>query len=123
MITNALQDKPLPVYGDGQQVRDWLYVTDHCEAILTVLKKGKIGEVYNIGGSNEWHNIDIVKNILKRLDKPESLIEHVTDRLGHDRRYAIDSAKIQQKLGWLPRHSPEEGLKKTIDWYVRKYGD
>ena len=117
MITNALADKKLPVYGDGMNVRDWLYVEDHCRAIDTVLHKGKPGEVYNIGGNNEWHNIDLVKLLLKDLGKPESLIEFVTDRLGHDRRYAIDSSKIQKELGWAPEVTFEAGIKKTIDWY------
>ena len=117
MISNALEDKPLPVYGDGMNVRDWLYVEDHCRAIDAVLHKGKAGEVYNIGGSNEWHNIDLVKLLLKDLGKPESLIKFVKDRLGHDRRYAIDSSKIQKELGWSPRTTFEDGIKKTIDWY------
>lgn len=117
MITNAMADKKLPVYGDGMNVRDWLYVEDHCKAIDAVLQKGKAGEVYNIGGNNEWHNIDLVKLLLKDLGKPESLIEYVTDRLGHDRRYAIDSSKIQKELGWAPEVTFEAGIKKTIDWY------
>ena len=117
MISNALEDKPLPVYGDGMNVRDWLYVEDHCRAIDAVLHKGKTGEVYNIGGSNEWHNIDLVKLLLKDLGKPESLIKFVKDRLGHDRRYAIDSSKIQKELGWSPRTTFEDGIKKTIAWY------
>ena len=117
MISNALENKPLPVYGDGMNVRDWLYVEDHCRAIDAVLHKGKAGEVYNIGGSNEWHNIDLVKLLLKELDKPESLIKFVKDRLGHDRRYAIDSSKIQRELGWSPQTTFEAGIKKTIDWY------
>ena len=118
MIANALNDKPLPVYGDGLNVRDWLYVEDHCSAIDVVLHKGLIGEVYNIGGSNEWKNIDIVKLILKILDKPESLISFVKDRPGHDRRYAIDAAKIQKELQWVPSYNFETGIKQTIDWYV-----
>ncbi len=118
MISNALSDKPLPVYGDGLYVRDWLYVEDHCRAIDAVLHKGKDGDVYNIGGNNEWKNIDIVKTILKDVGKPESLIEYVIDRLGHDRRYAIDSSKIQKELGWSPATPFEEGIKKTIAWYV-----
>ena len=117
MISNALEDKPLPVYGDGMNVRDWLYVEDHCRAIDAVLHKGKTGEVYNIGGSNEWHNIDLVKLLLKDLGKPGSLIKFVKDRLGHDRRYAIDSSKIQKELGWSPRTTFEDGIKKTIAWY------
>ncbi|VAX37354.1 dTDP-glucose 4,6-dehydratase [hydrothermal vent metagenome] len=118
MISNALENKNLPVYGDGMNVRDWLYVEDHCSAIDTVLHKGKEGEVYNIGGNNEWYNIDIIKLILKELNKPESLIEFVQDRLGHDRRYAIDASKIKNDLGWEPSIQFEEGIKKTIHWYV-----
>jgi dTDP-glucose 4,6-dehydratase len=119
MISNALEGKPLPVYGDGMNVRDWLYVSDHCQAIDVVLHQGKIGEVYNIGGNNEWHNIDIVKLILKELGKPESLINYVTDRLGHDRRYAIDASKIRRELGWGPSVNFESGIKATIDWYLK----
>ena len=117
MISNALEDKPLPVYGDGQNVRDWLYVEDHCRALDVVLHKGRSGEVYNIGGNNEWHNIDIVKFILKELGKPESLIQFVEDRLGHDRRYAINASKIKDELGWEPTVKFEEGIKETIGWY------
>lgn len=118
MIINALHDKELPVYGDGLNVRDWLYVEDHCEAIDIVLHKGEIGEVYNIGGNNEWTNIDIVKTILKHLGKPESLIRFVKDRPGHDRRYAIDATKIRTQLGWEPKHTFETGIKETINWYL-----
>ncbi len=118
MITNALEGKKLPVYGDGKNVRDWLQVSDHCSAIDTVLHRGTVGEVYNIGGKNEWMNIDIVKLILKELGKPESLIEYVTDRLGHDRRYAIDPTKIEKELGWRPAYTFEKGIKETIDWYL-----
>ena len=118
MIANALADKPLPVYGKGENVRDWLYVEDHCSAIDAIIHKGKAGEVYNIGGNNEVQNIDIVKMICKALDKPESLIEFVTDRKGHDLRYAIDSSKIQKELGWSPATKFEDGLQKTIDWYL-----
>ncbi|MEI6437313.1 MAG: dTDP-glucose 4,6-dehydratase [Candidatus Omnitrophota bacterium] len=118
MISNALEGKRLPVYGDGLNVRDWLYVEDHCRAIAAVLDRGKLGEVYNIGGHNEWKNIDIVKLILKELGKPESLIEFVPDRLGHDRRYAIDPAKIGRELGWQPTILFPEGIKHTIAWYV-----
>lgn len=118
MINNALNDKELPIYGDGKQVRDWLHVEDHCEAIDTVLHKGKIGEVYNVGGNNEKENIEIVKLILKKLDKSENLINHVTDRLGHDRRYAIDNTKITTELGWSPKYTFEEGIDKTINWYL-----
>lgn len=117
MINNALHDKKLPVYGDGLNVRDWLYVEDHCSAIEMIIEKGKIGEVYNIGGNNEKANIDIVKTILLSLNKPESLINFVQDRKGHDRRYAIDSSKIQKELGWAPQTSFEEGIKSTIQWY------
>jgi dTDP-glucose 4,6-dehydratase len=118
MIINALHGKELPVYGDGLNVRDWLYVEDHCRAIDLVLHKGKIGEVYNIGGNNEKANIEIVKLILKELNKPESLIKYVKDRPGHDRRYAIDSSKIQNELGWKPTYNFDEGMKKTIRWYL-----
>jgi dTDP-glucose 4,6-dehydratase len=118
MISNALENKPLPVYGDGMNVRDWLYVTDHCRALDAVLHQGSAGEVYNIGGHNEWHNIDIVKLILKELGKPEGLISFVEDRLGHDRRYAIDAGKIKRKLGWEPSVKFEEGIKATIRWYL-----
>ena len=118
MIQRALDDKPLPVYGEGQNVRDWLYVEDHCKAIDLILEKGTVGEVYNIGGHNEMHNIDIVKLICDYLDKPYSLIEHVTDRKGHDQRYAIDPTKIYDELGWLPETMFKDGIKKTIQWYL-----
>lgn len=118
MIINALHDKSLPVYGDGLNVRDWLYVEDHCCAIDLILRKGSIGEVYNVGGHNEMSNIDIVKLICKELGKPESLITYVTDRKGHDRRYAIDPSKIHRELGWLPETKFTDGIKKTIQWYV-----
>ena len=118
MISNSLEDKKLPVYGDGKNIRDWLHVYDHCTAIDLVLHEGKLGEVYNIGGNNEKQNIDIVKLILKELGKDESLIEFVTDRLGHDRRYAIDSKKIQTDLGWKPKYTFEIGIKETITWYL-----
>ncbi|RKL61643.1 dTDP-glucose 4,6-dehydratase [Thermoanaerobacteraceae bacterium SP2] len=118
MIINSLHDKELPIYGDGLNVRDWLYVEDHCSAIDMVLHEGKNGEVYNIGGNNEKANIEIVKLILRELGKPESLIKYVKDRPGHDRRYAIDSTKIQQELGWKPKYKFEEGMKKTISWYL-----
>ncbi len=118
MISNALEEKELPVYGDGLNIRDWLHVYDHCTAIDLVLHKGKIGEVYNIGGNNEKTNIDIVKLILKELDKSESLIKFVKDRLGHDRRYAIDSTKIQNELGWKPKYTFEVGIIETINWYL-----
>ena len=118
MIANALNDKPLPVYGDGLNVRDWLYVEDHCSALDTVLHKGKEGEIYNIGGNNEKKNIEIVKLILQELEKPESLITYVQDRLGHDRRYAIDASKIKNELGWEPTHTFEIGIRETIHWYL-----
>ena len=118
MISNVLEDKKLPVYGDGKNIRDWLHVSDHCHAIDLVLHEGKTGEVYNIGGNNEKQNIEIVKLILNQLDKDESLIEFVTDRLGHDRRYAIDSSKIQSELGWKPEYTFEVGIKQTIQWYL-----
>ena len=118
MISNALEDKELPVYGDGKNIRDWLHVYDHCSAIDLVLHKGRIGEVYNIGGHNEKQNIEIVKLILKELGKSESLIKFVTDRLGHDRRYAIDSTKISEELGWKPKYTFETGIVETIQWYL-----
>lgn len=118
MIVNALHDRPLPVYGDGKNVRDWLYVEDHCHAIDLILQHGRVGEVYNIGGHNEMQNIEIVKLICKELGKSEELITYVADRKGHDRRYAIDPAKIHRELGWLPETSFEKGIKKTINWYL-----
>lgn len=118
MIANALADKPLPVYGQGLNVRDWLYVEDHCAAIDLIVDKGRVGNVYNIGGHNEMRNIDIVKLICQALGKPESLITHVTDRKGHDMRYAIDPAFIHRELGWLPRTGFEDGIRKTIRWYL-----
>ena len=118
MIINALNDKPLPIYGDGLNIRDWLHVEDHCQAIDLVLHKGEPGEVYNVGGHNERTNIDVVKIILKELGKPESLIKFVDDRLGHDRRYAIDATKLKTKLEWIPRYKFEDGIKQTIQWYL-----
>lgn len=118
MIANCLNDKPLPVYGKGENVRDWLYVEDHCKAIDLIIRKGRAGEVYNIGGHNEMKNIDIVKLICKALDKPESLITYVTDRKGHDMRYAIDPTKIHNELGWLPETKFADGIQKTIRWYL-----
>lgn len=118
MINNALNDKPLPVYGDGMQVRDWLYVYDHCTAVWKVLTEAKPGEIYNIGGCNEKANINVVKLILDYLKKPQSLIKYVTDRPGHDRRYAIDAARIMKTLGWKPSLTFEQGIVKTIDWYL-----
>jgi dTDP-glucose 4,6-dehydratase len=118
MIHNALHDKDLPVYGDGLYVRDWLYVYDHCTAIWRVLDEAPPGEVYNIGGCNEKANLEVIEIILSRLGKPASLIRHVKDRPGHDRRYAIDAAKIMDSLGWQPSVTFEQGLAKTIDWYL-----
>ena len=118
MIANALADKPLPVYGTGENVRDWLYVEDHCRAIDMILENGKVGEVYNIGGHNERSNMDVVKTILKQLGKPESLITFVGDRKGHDLRYAIDPSKIHGELGWLPETKFDDGIRQTIDWYL-----
>lgn len=118
MIANALADKPLPVYGEGLNVRDWLYVEDHCRAIDLIIHKGRVGEVYNVGGHNEMKNIDIVKLICKELGKSESLITYVEDRKGHDMRYAIDPTKIHNELGWLPETKFADGIKKTIKWYL-----
>jgi len=118
MIINALNDKQLPVYGDGLNVRDWLHVSDHCAAIDVVLRNGEVGEVYNIGGNNEWKNIDIVKLILKKVGKPESLISFVKDRLGHDRRYAIEATKIKNELDWSPSYTFEVGIEETVQWYL-----
>ena len=118
MIANALTDKPLPVYGEGLNVRDWIYVEDHCKAIDLIIHNGRVGEVYNVGGHNEKTNIEIVKIICKELGKPESLITHVADRKGHDMRYAIDPTKIHNELGWLPETKFEDGIKKTIKWYL-----
>ncbi len=118
MIANALADQPLPVYGEGLNVRDWLYVEDHCKAIDRIIHNGKVGEVYNIGGHNEMRNIDIVKIILKELGKPESLITYVADRKGHDMRYAIDPSKIHKELGWIPETKFADGIRKTIQWYL-----
>lgn len=118
MIANALNEKPLPVYGEGINVRDWLYVEDHCKAIDLIIHKGKVGEVYNVGGHNEMRNIDIVKLICKELGKSEGLITYVKDRKGHDMRYAIDPSKIHGELGWLPETSFNDGIKKTIQWYL-----
>ena len=122
MIHNAVNNKKLPVYGDGKNIRDWLYVEDHCDAIWTVLQKGKIGEVYNIGGNNENQNIEIVKRILDYLGKPYSLINYIKDRLGHDRRYAIDANKIKNELDWEPRFKFNDKIKDTIDWYLNNSG-
>lgn len=118
MIANALNNRPLPVYGKGENVRDWLYVEDHCKAIDLIIHKGRVGEVYNVGGHNEMKNIDIVKLICKELGKPESLITFVADRKGHDLRYAIDPTKIHNELGWLPETKFADGIKKTVKWYL-----
>ena len=118
MIANALNDKPLPVYGEGLNVRDWLYVEDHCRAIDLILRNGRVGEVYNVGGHNEMRNIDIVRLICQKLGKPESLIIYVADRKGHDMRYAIDPTKIHNELGWLPETQFADGIDKTIEWYL-----
>ena len=119
MVTHALADLPLPVYGEGKNIRDWLYVEDHCHAIDLILRKGRFGEIYNIGGHNEVQNIDIVKQICHTLGKPETLITHVADRPGHDRRYAIDPAKIHRELGWLPETRFAAGLPATVNWYLK----
>lgn len=118
MISRALADESLPVYGEGTNVRDWLYVTDHCNAIDLIVRKGRVGEVYNIGGHNEKTNLEVVKTILKELNKPESLIHFVKDRPGHDLRYAMDPTKIENELGWKPEYTFETGIKKTIEWYL-----
>ena len=118
MITNALSEKPLTVYGEGLNIRDWLYVDDHCRAIDLIIQEGTIGEIYNIGGHNEMSNIDIVKMICKALGKPEDLITHVADRKGHDMRYAIDPTKIHRELGWFPETKFSDGIQKTICWYL-----
>jgi dTDP-glucose 4,6-dehydratase len=117
MISNALEDKPLPVYGDGQQIRDWLFVEDHCSAIYSVLKKGRAGEIYNIGGNCSLPNLEVVRRILKATGKPESLITRVADRPGHDRRYALTNAKLTKETGWSPKTNFESGLAATVDWY------
>ena len=118
MISRALADEELPVYGNGENVRDWLHVSDHCEAIDLIIHKGKVGEVYNIGGHNERTNLQVVQTILKALDKPESLIKYVKDRPGHDRRYAIDPTKIETELGWKPKYNFDTGIAQTIQWYL-----
>jgi dTDP-glucose 4,6-dehydratase len=117
MIIKAMLDDPLPVYGDGLNVRDWIHVDDHCAAIVAALFEGKAGAIYDFGGGGELTNLEVVKIILKRLDKPESLISFVTDRLGHDRRYAIDSSFAEKELNWKPRRNFEQGLEETIEWY------
>jgi dTDP-glucose 4,6-dehydratase len=117
MIANALEDKPLPIYGDGMQERDWLYVEDHCRALVAVLERGREGEVYNIGAGNTEPNLAMVRRILRALGKPDSLMTRVVDRPGHDRRYALDCSKIQRELGWSPRMNLDEGIQQTIAWY------
>jgi dTDP-glucose 4,6-dehydratase len=119
MIANALDDKPLPIYGDGKQQRDWLHVEDHCAGILAVLEHGRIGEVYNLGGLDIEENLTIARRVLHLMGKPQTLLSFVKDRRGHDRRYALNCEKIERELGWKPRISLEEGLLKTIDWYRR----
>jgi dTDP-glucose 4,6-dehydratase len=118
MIANAIKDEPLPVYGDGQNVRDWIFVEDHCRAIWAAYKKGKAGAIFNIGASNERKNLDVVRAILDALGKPQSLIKFVADRLGHDRRYAIDAKKVEKELDWKPQMNWEQGLRTTINWYL-----
>ncbi len=118
MISRALEDESVPVYGKGENVRDWLHVLDHCQAIDLILHRGKVGEVYNIGGHNERTNLDVVKTVLRALDKPESLIRYVTDRPGHDLRYAIDPTKIETELGWKPTYNFDTGIRQTIQWYL-----
>jgi dTDP-glucose 4,6-dehydratase len=122
MIANALEGKKLPVYGDGLQVRDWIHVEDHNRALLAALEKGRAGEVYNVGSDNEWPNLQIVTRLLEILGKPRDLVEHVKDRPGHDRRYAIDAAKARTELGWAPRIGFAEGLQSTVEWYVQNRG-
>jgi dTDP-glucose 4,6-dehydratase len=119
VISRAMKHEAIPVYGKGENVRDWLYVEDHCEAIDLIIRKGKVGEVYNIGGHNEKTNLEVVKLILRHLGKPETLIAYVTDRAGHDLRYAIDPSKISKELGWMPKTKFDDGIKLTIDWYVK----
>ena len=119
IITNAIQDKPIPVYGDGGQIRDWLHVSEHCKAIELIIRAGQVGEVYNIGSNNETTNLQMVKRILNELNKPHSLIQFVQDRLGHDRRYAINAGKLQRELGWSSGTALDQGIRQTIDWYVR----
>ena len=117
-LSNALRDQPIPIYGDGQNVRDWIYVEDHCRAIQLALENGRPGAVYNIGARNERRNLDVIESLLKTLGKPSSLIQFVKDRPGHDRRYAMDAAKIERELGWRPRESFASGIRKTVAWYL-----
>jgi len=119
VITNALEDKPVPVYGDGLNIRDWIFVVDHCRALDAVIQKGQPGEIYNIGGGNEKTNLDLIRKLLELLDKPQSLIQFVTDRPAHDRRYALDCTRIATELGWKPAYSFEEALSATVDWYIK----
>jgi len=119
VISRALKNESIPVYGKGENIRDWLYVTDHCEAINMIIRKGKIGEVYNIGGHNEKTNLEVVKIILQHLNKTENLITYVKDRAGHDLRYAIDPSKISKELGWTPKTNFNDGIKQTIEWYLK----
>ncbi|MBT3231191.1 MAG: dTDP-glucose 4,6-dehydratase [Calditrichaeota bacterium] len=118
LINNAKQDKPIPVYGDGMQVRDWIYVTDHCRGLVDIFEKGRTGEVYNLGGNSEMYNLDLIKLVLKEMKKSESLITFVKDRLGHDRRYAMDNSKITSELGWEPQFKFEDAIKMTVNWYL-----
>ncbi|HEX8746873.1 MAG TPA: dTDP-glucose 4,6-dehydratase [Pyrinomonadaceae bacterium] len=122
LISNALEDKPVPLYGDGRQVRDWIYVDDHSRALLSLLEQGRSGHVYNIGARNQRHNIEVAKELLDAMGKPHSLIRHVEDRPGHDRRYAIDPSKVERETGWRPQETWESGLKKTVEWYVERAG-
>ncbi len=117
-VIRALRDLPIPIYGTGQNIRDWIYVEDHCSAVATVLEKGKTGEIYNVSAGNEVTNITIAKKIISQLNKPESLITFVEDRPGHDTRYSLDSSKLRQELGWMPKHKFEESLESTINWYL-----
>jgi dTDP-glucose 4,6-dehydratase len=121
-VTNAQENKELPVYGDGMNVRDWIYVEDHCRAIMTVLEKGKPGEMYNVAGNAEKTNMDITRTVLKLTGKPETLIKYVKDRPGHDRRYSLDAAKIAKEMGWRPSVDFEEGIRRTVEWYTRQSG-
>ncbi len=118
-VTNALEDKPVPVYGDGLNIRDWIFVTDHCRALDAVIQKGKLGEIYNIGSGNEKTNLELIRKLLEQLDKPQSLIQFVTDRPAHDRRYALNCARIATELGWKPAYSFEKALSATVDWYLK----
>ena len=122
MLSNALRDEAIPLYGDGRNVRDWIHVEDHCRAILAALLEGRPGEVYNIGARNERRNIEVAESVLNALGKPLSLIRHVKDRPGHDRRYAIDPTRVERELGWRPRETWETGLRKTVEWYRQNGG-